>query len=127
MVVIRLARSGAKKSPFYHIVVTDRRNPRDGSYIEELGYFNPMARGKATRLELNQEQINHWLEKGAQPSGRVAYLIKEYQEIKLNPEAAAKRIQKKADAKAKKQQKAQAAAAASTEAATTEAENEQNA
>lgn len=78
MVVIRLARAGAKNNAFYHVVVTDRRNPRDGRFIERLGYFDPMARGKATRLELNQERIHYWISQGAQPSERVSHLIKEF-------------------------------------------------
>lgn len=75
MVVIRLARGGAKKKPFYHVVVTDRRNSRDGRYIERLGIFNPVARGADIHLKLNLERINHWLACGAQPSERVKQLI----------------------------------------------------
>ncbi len=78
MVVIRLARSGAKKSPFYHVVVTDKRNARDGRLIERVGYFDPMARGRATLLELNQERIDHWVKQGAIPSDRVSKLIKQF-------------------------------------------------
>ena len=77
MVVIRLARGGAKKRPFYHIVVTDRRNKRDGRYIERLGYFNPAASGEAKRLELQLDRIQHWQSVGAQLSDRVASLLKE--------------------------------------------------
>lgn len=76
MVVIRLARGGAKKRPFYHVVVTDSRNPRDGSYIERLGYFNPIAKGGETRLQLDQARIDYWLQVGAQPSERVTALLK---------------------------------------------------
>jgi small subunit ribosomal protein S16 len=77
MVTIRLARAGAKKRPFYHIVATDSRNPRDGRYIERLGYFNPIATGREQRLSLQQERVDYWLSQGAQPSERVAGLIKE--------------------------------------------------
>ena len=77
MVVIRLARGGAKKRPFYHIVATDSRNPRDGSYLERLGYFNPIAAGGETRLQLDQVRLAYWLGVGAQPSDRVAVLIKD--------------------------------------------------
>jgi len=77
MVVIRLARSGAKKRPFYHIVVTDSRNKRDGRYIERLGYFNPIAGGQAVRLELKQDRIAYWQSVGAKLSDRVASLLKE--------------------------------------------------
>jgi small subunit ribosomal protein S16 len=77
MVVIRLARGGQKNRPFYHVVVTDSRNSRDGRYIERLGYFNPLARGSEERLILDEERIAHWKSKGAQPSERVAKLIKD--------------------------------------------------
>jgi small subunit ribosomal protein S16 len=79
MVTIRLSRGGAKKRPFYHVVVTDSRNKRDGRYIERLGYFNPIASGKADRLSLNEERINFWVGHGAQTSDRVASLLKEFQ------------------------------------------------
>lgn len=77
MVVIRLARAGAKKRPFYHIVVTDSRNPRDGRYIERLGYFNPIARGQDVRLHCNEERLQYWMGVGAQPSDRMKTLAKE--------------------------------------------------
>lgn len=79
MVTIRLARAGAKKRPFYHIVVTDSRNRRDGSYIERLGFFNPVATGNEVRLNLDSERISHWISKGAQASERVSKLVKEQQ------------------------------------------------
>lgn len=77
MVTIRLARGGAKKRPFYQVVVTDSRNRRDGKYIERIGFFNPVARGKEVRLNLNGERVDYWLSQGAQTSERVASLIKE--------------------------------------------------
>ena len=77
MVTIRLARSGAKKRPFYHVVVTDSRNRRDGRYIERLGFFNPSAKGNEIRLNLESERITHWIGQGAQTSDRVARLIKD--------------------------------------------------
>ena len=77
MVTIRLSRTGAKKRPFYHIVVTDSRNARDGRYIERLGFFNPIARGGEENLRLNRERIDHWVSKGAQTSDRVATLLKQ--------------------------------------------------
>jgi small subunit ribosomal protein S16 len=78
MVVIRLARGGAKKRPFYHIVATDSRNKRDGRYIERLGYFNPAASGgQDKRLELKVDRIEYWNSVGAQMSDRVASLMKE--------------------------------------------------
>ena len=78
MVVIRLARAGAKKSPFYHMVVTDSRRRRDSNYVEQLGYFNPVARGQEARLHLNLEKISYWESVGAQLSDRAKNLIKEY-------------------------------------------------
>lgn len=77
MVTIRLARGGAKKAPFYHIVVTDSRNRRDGRYIERLGFFNPVARGQEEKLRVDQDRATHWLENGAQASERVAALLKQ--------------------------------------------------
>jgi len=77
MVTIRLARGGQKNRPFYHIVVTDSRNSRDGRYIERLGFFNPIARGNEERLRLDDERIAYWRSVGAQPSERVAKLIKD--------------------------------------------------
>ena len=77
MVTIRLARAGAKKRPFYHVVATDSRNPRDGRHIEKLGYFNPIASGQERRLSLESERIDYWLSQGAQPTARVARLIKD--------------------------------------------------
>lgn len=77
MVTIRLARGGAKKRPFYSVVVTDSRNARDGRFIERIGFFNPVAAGKEERLRLNAERYQHWVAQGAQPSERVAQLAKE--------------------------------------------------
>ena len=77
MVTIRLSRTGAKKRPFYHIVVTDSRNARDGRYIERLGFFNPIASGGEERLRLNNDRIDYWVSKGAQKSSRVAQLVKD--------------------------------------------------
>jgi len=79
MVTIRLTRGGQKKRPFYHVVATDRRNRRDGSYIERLGFFNPVATGQEERLKLDLERVEYWLSHGAQPSERVAGLIKQSQ------------------------------------------------
>ncbi len=80
MVTIRLSRGGAKKRPFYHVVVTDSRNRRDGRYLERLGYFNPGATGQDVRLNIDVERVKHWVSKGAQPSERVSKLIKEQQQ-----------------------------------------------
>lgn len=77
MVTIRMSRSGAKKRPFYHIVVTDSRNRRDGRYIERIGFFNPVATGGEERLRLDNERADHWASQGAQISPRVAKLLKD--------------------------------------------------
>ena len=77
MVTIRLARTGAKKRPFYHIVVADSRRARDGRYIERIGFFNPIAIGGEERLRVDRDRIDHWVSQGAQPSDRVARLLKD--------------------------------------------------
>jgi small subunit ribosomal protein S16 len=77
MVTIRLARSGAKKRPFFHVVVTDSRNRRDGRYIERVGFFNPIAVGEEVRLRIDAERVQHWVSNGARTSDRVAKLLKE--------------------------------------------------
>ena len=76
MVSIRLARGGSKKRPFYHVVVSDSRSPRDGRYIERVGFFNPQARGQEEELRLDSARIDYWMSQGAKPSERVANLIK---------------------------------------------------
>lgn len=77
MVTIRLARGGAKKRPFYQLVVTDSRNARDGRFIERIGFFNPIAAGKDEKIRVNAERYQYWVSHGAQPSERVAALVKE--------------------------------------------------
>ena len=100
MVIIRLARSGAKKNPYYFITVADERRPRDGAFIERLGFFNPTASGQEQRLNIDLEKLEGWVTKGAQVSDRVRSLIKE---SKLTPEElAAKMEAKKLKAQAKK-------------------------
>lgn len=79
MVTIRLQRGGAKKRPFYQVVVTDSRNARDGRYLENVGFFNPVARGQEERLRLDLDRVNHWIGQGAATSDRVAALIKDAQ------------------------------------------------
>jgi small subunit ribosomal protein S16 len=78
MVVIRLSRSGAKKRPFYHIVVADKHRSRNGRFIEQVGYFNPIATGKDEKLIIDIARINHWIANGAQPSERVKSLMKDH-------------------------------------------------
>ena len=77
MVTIRLSRTGSKKKPFYHIVVTDSRNKRDGRSLERLGFFNPTATGQEVPLKLDMERVDYWVSQGAQTSDRVAKLIKD--------------------------------------------------
>jgi small subunit ribosomal protein S16 len=76
MVTIRLSRGGAKKRPFYHVVVTDSRNRRDGRYIERLGFFNPLSKGSEERMRIDLDRIDHWVGTGARMSDRVASLVK---------------------------------------------------
>ena len=76
MVSIRLTRGGAKKRPFYHIIVTDSRNRRDGAYIERLGFYNPLAASSVEQLRLDVARTEYWLGQGAKPSERVAQLIR---------------------------------------------------
>jgi len=76
MVKIRLSRGGAKKRPFYHIVVTDERARRDGRYIERVGFFNPIATGGEEKLRIDRARVEYWVSTGAQPSDRVAQLLK---------------------------------------------------
>ena len=85
MVKIRLTRGGAKKRPFYHIIVTDSRSARDGRNIERLGYYNPIAAGNDKPVELNTERLNFWISQGAQMTDKVANLAK--QAVKAAPAA----------------------------------------
>lgn len=80
MVTIRLARTGAKRRPFYHIVAADKRMPRDGRFIERLGFFNPVAAGKEEGLRLDLERVDYWLGTGAQLTETAAKLVKDARE-----------------------------------------------
>jgi small subunit ribosomal protein S16 len=109
---IRMARAGTKKRPFYHIVVADSRAPRDGRFIERLGYFNPLLpKEKTERLKLDLEKVKAWMVKGAQPSDRVMRFLDAAGVLKRpkrnNPEKAVPRKERKA-----KEEAAKAAAAA---------------
>jgi len=106
-VVIRMARAGTKKRPFYHVVVADSRAPRDGRFIERLGYFNPLLpKDKTERLKLDVDKVKAWIAKGAQPSDRVmrfldaAGVVK--REKRNNPEKAVPRKERKAKEEAAK-------------------------
>jgi len=78
MVTIRLTRRGAKNQPFYHVVVTDSRKRQGGSSLEQVGFFNPVSRGKESRLRLELGRIDHWVGLGAQLSDRVSQLVSTY-------------------------------------------------
>ena len=77
MVVIRLARGGSKKRPFYNIVAADSRNRRDGRYLERVGFYNPLASGQAETLRLASDRLEFWVGQGAQVSDTVARLVKQ--------------------------------------------------
>ncbi|MGA0934180.1 MAG: 30S ribosomal protein S16 [Pseudohongiellaceae bacterium] len=77
MVTIRLSRSGAKKRPFYHLTVADKRYSRDGRFIERVGFFNPGARGQEEKLRVDLDRVKYWQEQGATTSDRVAKLLKD--------------------------------------------------
>jgi small subunit ribosomal protein S16 len=115
--VIRLARAGTKKRPVYHIVVADNRAPRDGRFIERLGYFNPLLpKEKTERLKLDLEKVQAWMKKGAQPSDRVMRFLDAAGIMKRpkrnNPEKALPRKERKAkDEEATKAKEAGDAAA----------------
>ena len=76
MVVIRLARQGQKKRPFYHITVADQRFPRDGRFLERIGFYNPLARGASPEYRIELERLNYWVSQGAQVSDTVRQLVK---------------------------------------------------
>lgn len=104
-VVIRLSRAGTKKRPVYHVVVADSRFPRDGRFIERLGYFNPlMPKDNEARLKVDMDKVKAWLAKGAQPSDRVARFLDaagvKKREARNNPEKSVPRKERKALAEA---------------------------
>lgn len=77
MVTIRLARGGSKKNPYYYVTVSDKRNARNGGFIERVGFFNPTARGQEERLRIDLERVKYWQGQGAQASERVTSLLKQ--------------------------------------------------
>jgi len=112
--VIRMARAGTKKRPFYHIVIADSRAPRDGRFIERIGYFNPLLpKEKTERLKFDLEKAKAWIAKGAQPSDRIMRFLDAAGVMKRpkrnNPEKAVPRKERKA-----KEEAAKAAPAAAT-------------
>jgi small subunit ribosomal protein S16 len=89
MVTIRLTRRGAKNSPFYHVVVTDSRKRQGGLSLDNVGFFNPVARKGAERIRLDLARIDHWIGLGAQQSDRVRSLVADYRKAQVPPAAAA--------------------------------------
>jgi len=126
MLVIRMARAGTKKRPFYHIVVADSRSPRDGRFIERIGHFNPLLpKDKTERLALDLEKVKGWMKKGAQPSDRVTRFLDAAgvlkREKRNNPEKAIPRKERKAAAEEATKTKEAGDAAAKTAAKVKEA------
>ena len=124
---IRMARAGTKKRPVYHIVIADSRAPRDGRYIERLGYFNPLlAKDNQDRLKLDLEKVKAWMAKGATPSDRVSRFLDAAGVAKRaprnNPERALPRKERKANKEAAATASAAAASAAKSAAAAKAAE-----
>ncbi|CAN4275257.1 30S ribosomal protein S16 [Methylophilaceae bacterium] len=111
MVIIRLARGGAKKTPFYNLVVADSRNRRDGRFIERVGFYNPSAKAGAEALRVDQERVTHWQSQGAQLSDTVARLVKFHAKGPEHAIAAKAKDAAKADAAKAKIAAAQAAKA----------------
>ena len=103
MVVIRLSRAGAKKRPFYHICVSDRRKARDGSFIEKIGFYNPIAKDGEEKIKLDHERFEYWKSVGAIPSDTVKML---FERSNMSEEDIAKLEQKKSEQKQKRKEKA---------------------
>ena len=119
---IRLARAGTKKRPFYHIVIADSRSPRDGRFIERIGYFNPLLpKEKTERLKLDLEKVKAWMAKGALPTDRVLRFLDQAgvmtREKRNNPERAIPRKERKVQAEAREKDKEAAKEAAKAKAA----------
>ena len=123
MLTLRMTRHGAKKRPFYHIVIADSRCPRDGRFIEKIGTYNPMLpKDDAKRVTLQAERVTHWIKMGAQPSERVARFL---HAAKLGPKVEYRESPKKSAPKAKAVERAKLnaeAAKAAAEAAAAPAE-----
>ena len=123
MVTIRLARGGAKKRPFYGIMVADQRRSPNGRFIERVGFFNPRAVGGEERLRIDTERVDFWVSKGAQPSERVASLLKQFAKGPEAMEAEKAKLVARAAAKKAAADKAEAEAIKAKEKAEAEAEN----
>ena len=110
--VIRMARAGTKKRPVYHIVVADSRSPRDGRFIERLGYFNPLLpKEKTERLKLDLDKVKDWMKKGAQPSDRVMRFLDAAGVAKRTPRNNPEKAVPRKERKAKEEEAAKAAGA----------------
>jgi small subunit ribosomal protein S16 len=116
-VVIRMARAGTKKRPFYHIVAADSRAPRDGRFIERLGYYNPLLpKDKEERLKLDMDKVKAWMGKGAQPSDRVMRFLDKAGVAKRKPRNNPERALPRKERKAAKEEASKAGEAAKAEA-----------
>ena len=122
MVVVRLAKSGAKKNPYYFITVADSRKPRDGAFIERLGFFNPSAKGSEERMRFNTDRLDHWISQGAQLSDKVKELAKD---ARLSPEDLQAKLDAKKDKRAQKKEAIKAQKIAELEAKAKEAAEEE--
>ncbi len=119
---IRLARAGTKKRPFYHVVIADSRSPRDGRFIERIGYFNPLLpKEKTERLKLDLDKVKAWMAKGALPTDRVLRFLDQAGVMtrpkRSNPERAIPRKERKVMAETKEKEKEAAKEAAKAKAA----------
>ena len=121
MVVVRLAKSGAKKNPYYFITVADSRKPRDGAFIERLGFFNPSAKGSEERMRFNVERLDHWISQGAQLSDKVSELAKD---ARLSSDELQAKLDAKKEKRAQKKEAIKAQKVAELEAKAKEAEAE---
>ena len=122
MVVVRLAKSGAKKNPYYFITVADSRKPRDGAFIERLGFFNPSAKGSEERMRFNVDRLDHWISQGAQLSDKVKELAKD---ARLSPDDLQAKLDAKKDRRVQKKEAIKAQKIAELEAKAEEAAEEE--
>ena len=110
--VIRMARAGTKKRPFYHIVIANSRSPRDGRFIERIGYFNPLLpKDKEERLKLDLDKVKDWMKKGAQPSDRVMRFLDAAGVAKRTPRNNPQKAVPRKERKAREEEAAKAASA----------------
>ena len=122
MVVVRLAKSGAKKNPYDFITVADSRKPRDGAFIERLGFFNPSAKGSEERMRFNVDRLDHWISQGAQLSDKVKELAKD---ARLSPDDLQAKLDAKKDRRVQKKEAIKAQKISELEAKAKEAAEEE--